>query len=65
MLTFTKNIEKMSAREMRQELKATQSIIDDIYDLTRDSIKGRSETAKGKQNVINQIARYCCREMPK
>ena len=65
MITFIKNVEKMSERELRAELTATREIIDDIYSEIQDSTKGKAETANGKQNILNQIARYCYRSMPK
>lgn len=65
MITFEKDVAKMSQGELRLELSATRCIIDDIYKLTKDSHRGQCETAKGKQNLINQIARYCYRKMPK
>lgn len=64
MITFEKKIEKMSVRELRVELSECRKIIDDIYDVTKDSTKGKAETANGKQNLINQVARYCYRSMP-
>lgn len=65
MITFEKKVEMMSKQELRNELTATRQIIDDIYELTKDSTKGGAETANGKQNLINQLGRYCYRSMPK
>ncbi len=65
MITFIKKVEKMSVRELRAELSTTREIIDDIYGVAKDGTKGMAETAAGKQNIINQIARYCYRDMPK
>ena len=62
MITFEKKIDMMSKQELRNELSATREIIDDIYNLTKE---GKAETVIGKQNIVNQIARYCYREMPK
>lgn len=62
MITFTKNVDKMSEGELRVELKATRKIIDDIYELTKP--KNRPATLLGRDNIINQIARYCYRKMP-
>lgn len=62
MITFIKNVEMMSKAELRKELSACREIIDDIYDEIQDGPK--AETAAGKQNLINQISRYCYRKMP-
>lgn len=64
MISFAKKVDKMSENELRGELTATRQIIDDIYDVAKDATKGKAETAAGKQNIINQIARYCYRSMP-
>ena len=62
MITFEKKIDKMLMSELRAELGCTRKIIDDIYELTTDAIQ--VQTVNGKQNIINQIARYCYRGMP-
>lgn len=64
MITFTKTIAKMSEHELRAELSVTRSIINDIHDLSKEAHKGQCNTANGKQNLINQIARVCWRKMP-
>ena len=63
MLSFIKDVDKMSQAELRAELRATRAIIDDIYGAAKDGAK--AETGKGKQIIINLIARHCYRNMPK
>ncbi len=65
MKTFIKDVYKMGESELRRELIVTRRIIDDIYELTEHGEAGLAETTKGKQSIINQIAHYCCREMPR
>ncbi len=64
MKTFVKDAEKMTERELRLELLTTRQIIDDIYKLTENGSRF-ARTEPGKQSVINQIAHYCRREMPR
>lgn len=66
MMSFVKKVEMMSKAELRAELTATRQIIDDIYDLTKEPQKNPTAvTDKAKRNILNQIARYCYRSMPK
>ena len=57
MKTFIKDTEKMTERELRLELIVTRRIIDDIYELT----EGKNVTSA--QNIINQVAHDCRREL--
>ena len=62
MIDFEKQVEKMPEYELRAELTAIRKIINDIHNLTN---RPQPRTLQGMTSVLNQVAHYCRREMPK